>query len=204
MDWPNLIDWRNVIAGAVLGFLLSLLPFWLRIFKNLFLDPNKNYYGKYYLYNWSVSKRGTISRKVFEIERNIFGKPKVRMSLEASGDRDFIGHLYTAESNLYMNLRGKKHGLSLHLAFHDPLTKRIECLHGVFAGGTSTRDPLAGKVILSRKEMSEEQVRVLLGDEQLIIVGKDHLLNDPDLDDSIDRLKTGIDQSNSKIKVKDA
>ena len=64
------------------------------------------------------------------------------------------------------------------LAFHAPLTKRIERLIGVFAGTTSIRDPLAGKVILSSEEIDMKQLKELLGEENLIIVTADHLLSD--------------------------
>lgn len=165
------LDWVNVLAGALTAVLISSIPNTARILRTIFRDQYKPYYGKYYLYNWSVANSLELSEKKIVISWCWSGgNPNVLLYINEHVKLTYKGKMKKEGLNPYFDLYGKKHNEELKMVYHELLEKKIDCLVGVYAAITLDSDPLSGKILISNSRMDFEHARSHLGARNIIIV----------------------------------
>lgn len=172
-------EWENAVPGAILGSIFSyFIPqIWLFL-KNILKDEYKTYYGSYYTYNWAVASTQAISEKKLIISRNIFGFPKVTITINEHVTLHYFGKMRTNGKSLYFDFFGREHAEELKIVFNEPLEKRINLLIGVFSAITLDLAPFSGKIVLSKKRLNLESAKKYLGSRNLIIIDSKHQRNE--------------------------
>ena len=173
------IDWINVVAGAMLGAFVSMLPSTLRVMSALFRDKYISYYGEYYIYNWAVTGGEIISEKKLLVSRNWRGYPNLILYIDEHVMLTYKGVMRSNKRSLYFDLYGEGHAEELKIIFHEPLDKTINVLVGVFSATTLDSDPMAGKLVISRTRLGFDEAKPYLGARKIIIVDSKRNRNIP-------------------------
>jgi hypothetical protein len=80
------------------------------------------------------------------------------------------GSVHRGEGSLYLVLRGGRRHETLLLVLHDPRHPNFVVTSGVIAGTNLAGNPVAGPVLMSRRELHEEDAKTLLPSKPFITV----------------------------------
>ena len=165
------ITWPDVIAGALLGFLLGNVHNIKSIFISFFKDPYAGYYGDYYLYGYLLEPNEHdkyIDYIEIKVTKNRLGAPRVDYY---DDQYSCTGDLQIDEKNVYIHLKGSNHDGHYFMVFHKPLVSAdFDLLLGAKTLITEKADPAATINLISREILNEDDVSAMLGARKVLVV----------------------------------
>lgn len=181
----SLIDWPNVLVGALLPFLVGLLLAlynFIRLFNH---HPLAKIVGDFDLIHWSGTER-TIRRKKLRISRKFGSGFVAHLEPHPSIPLSYNGRVKIGTGQIFnINFSSKEHPGQLNLSFLMPLTSNFSAIKGVFSSTTLNYEPFAGLALIAKTNLPDEDAEVLLGDYRLVRAIKSHL--------SIERNKNAVE-----------
>jgi hypothetical protein len=164
------INWPEVLAGFILG----LTPVLSRLITNIYLyartPGKKKYRGEFWIYYHSLVERDLI-RERRAVFKNSLWRRKITAKLpsDAVTGLQYRGEFLRVSGPVcYLLLSGRGHQEWLMLVFRNPLSPTFEVTKGVIACVTIENTPVAGKMILSRSQLTEADAKSKMGARTIV------------------------------------
>jgi hypothetical protein len=163
MDLLTAIDWKNAVAGALVGASPTLIGLAYRYYSLATRRQWRKYVGEFWLYHPSGTVPGEIREKNIRFKRSLSGRIKATMDQPPPVGLLFEGFLSLSRGRIvYINLEESTQKERIQIILIDQLDPKFGITTGVLSGLNLNNRPLAVKIVLSRTRIRAKGARGLL------------------------------------------
>lgn len=162
-------DILNLLAGFGLGLLPIVIPILVRHHRLRRSGVRGKYLGEFFLYHWSGTVSTVVRAKKLTMKLSWDGTLTAVMPADAMTNLSYSGEAVVSSGGiLYLNMVGVGHGEHISAVLNSPVHSAFDLTTGVFCSVDLCGTPSAFKTILSRIELSHEQICTILGHRQVL------------------------------------
>lgn len=164
------IDWKNAIAGAVVGASPAIFGIAYRYYLLASRRQWRKYVGEFWLYHPSGTIDGELREKKIQFTRTFLGRIEAVLDQPPPVGLRFEGFLNPSRGRIvYVNLEEPSQKERIQLTIIDQLDAHFKLTTGVLSGLNLNYQPLAVKIVLSRTRIDLEYARGLLATPNRIV-----------------------------------
>lgn len=157
------MDWSTLLAGALIGGLISYV-----IDKLLTFIENQTfirlaYKGEFYSYRYATTDADKLVSHRWKIARKLNGSIGVTIEeLNHENPFKYKGAIRVKDRFIYVHLRGINHSEEMFYIFPEPIDKKITAIRGVLVAISMEGKPWSGNEVLVSEPLSPQKAGKLL------------------------------------------